>query len=268
MPDTTRTNSKVNLSIVRVFDILDLFTGEAAEIGISEIAVKTGINRSTVIRLVSTMVSQNYLVRCANSSKYRLGARLAALTKSYFSHLDITQAVQPYLRKLSELTDELITLCAIRDDMGEYLSWIESTKYIRMVIEEQYMRFSLHAGAPGKMLLSCLPDEEITEIIGRKGMPRFTANTITDFGDLMIEIKKIRAAGFAMSRSEHMDYGNTVSAAVRDFTGKAVASLNISWVGDGDSMGGADEYCRLVRDAAGKLSADLGYFSHNNTHGR
>jgi len=259
MTNGDNANGDVNLSIARAFNILDMFTGEAAELGVTEISEKTGISRSTVIRLVSTLVSLNYLIRCPNSTKYRLGGhKLAGIARSYFTHLDITQSVQPYLRELNMLTDELIALSVIRDDMGEHLSWIESTKFIRMVLEEQYRRFSLHAGAPGKMLLSCLTDEEIAEIIGRKGMPRYTQNTLTGFEELMREIDKIRRDGFSLSRSEHMAYGSTVSAPVRDYTQRGIAVLSISWVGDGDNMDNSGKYCGLVMDAAKRLSADLG----------
>jgi len=91
-----------------------------------------------------------------------------------------------------------------------------------------------HAGASSKILMAYLPEEEIQAIIRDKGLPKVCTNTITDPDELMAELAKIRACGYAESREE------TDLGACSRFTDQLV-----------------QQYVILCRQAAQRISALL-----------
>jgi len=256
-------NDRLNNSILRSFDILSLFNASVPELGISDISVKIGINRSTVTRLVRTLHSLNYLEKSMGNSKYRLGRRIADLARAYYINLDLEQAAQPIMNELCEMTNETISLSILEGDYGYYLTWVDSPKPIRMVIEDKHIHYWLHAGAPGKLLLSFQSDSFIKDLVRRKGLPRFTDHTITDYDELMKELTQIRKEGLAVSHGEHIEYGSTVSAPVMNFSGKVVAALSVTWISLGDDPSQENSFKPLLKDAAMRLSEVLGYTRHH-----
>jgi len=253
-------NENVNKSILRAFDILNLFSPSVHELGISEIAEKLCTNRSTIVRLVSTLTSLNYLRKSEKNSKYCLGGKIAGLVKAYFATLDLKQLAHPFMVELCEKTEETVTLSVLENDTGFYLSWVDSPKRIRMVIEEQNIQFELHAGAPGKLLLAYLPESTVKDIVEKNGLPRFTDRTITNYDVLAAELAEVREKGLAISRGEHIEYGCTISAPVRDFSGKVAAALSVTWVSLGNDTGQEDDFGLLLKETAGNLSEVLGYY--------
>jgi IclR family transcriptional regulator, KDG regulon repressor len=253
-------------SLKRALSILDLFSVENSELGVTEASAQLDLSKGTVSRLMHTLKMSGILAKNARTKKYRLGSKVLRFSRVYLSNTDLKTIAAPYLKELSQKTNELILLHVIREDRRFCLDWIESTQPIRHVIEKDHVYTPLHAGSAGKLLLAFLPDEKINEIIGRTGLPRFTEKTITDPLKLKQEINKIRQTGFSMSHGEHMTHASTVSAPVRNWSGQVVAALSISWLQIGETQKKEACYPGLAKEAALRLSQDLGY--QENAAGR
>jgi IclR family transcriptional regulator, KDG regulon repressor len=245
-------------SLMRALNILDLYTLENSEIGVTEAAQSLQLSKGTVSRLMRTLESDGFLQRNSQTKKYILGNKLIKLSRVCLSTLDLKTAAKPYLKELSEKTNELILLHVIKGDKRFCLDWIESNNPIRHVIEKEHVYAPLHAGAAGKLLLSFLSDKEVDGVIQRTGLPRFTDTTITDSNKLKLEIKKIREKEIAISHGEILSSASTVSAPVRNWRGEVVAALSISWL-KMDNAKKALAYPDMVRAAALSLSQDLGF---------
>lgn len=246
-------------SLMRALNILDLYTLNNSEIGVTEAAQSLRLSKGTISRLMRTLESANYLKKNDQTKKYILCSKFVRLSSVCLSRTDLKTAASPYLKELSEKTNELILIHVIKGDQRFCLDWIESTRPIRHVIEKEHIYAILHAGAAGKLLLSYLPDNKIDEIIKRTGLPKFTEKTITDPNKLKLEIKKIREQGIAFSSGEHVPHASSVSAPVRNRCGDVIAALSISWLLIDDEGNKSLTYPDLVRDAALRVSQDLGY---------
>jgi IclR family transcriptional regulator, KDG regulon repressor len=246
-------------SLMRALSILDLYTIENSEMGVTDAAQCLSLSKGTVSRLMHTLEAAGFLQKNSKTKKYNLGTKLIRLSRVCLFSIDLKTAAAPYLKELSEKTNELIILHIIEGDRRFCLDRIESTHPIRHVIENEHVYAPLHAGASGKVLLAYLSDNKFEEIISRTGLPRFTEKTIGDMNKLSLEIKKIREQGFAFSDGEYVPHALTVSAPVRNWSGGVIASLSISWLAINDNGDNAVKYTDMVRDAAFRLSQDLGY---------
>jgi len=217
-------------SIKRTIQILNLFTLDCGHLGVSEIAQKLNMNKSTVSRVMTTLESGNIVKKSLGSRTYCLDRKVAELARVFLSNIDLKTVASPYLKALHEKTGEVISIYIIEGDQRRCIDWIETSNRVRYVMNDSYVYGPLHASAPGKLLLACLPDEEIEQLIERTGLPRYTEFTFTNKKELRKEIKKIRKNGLAISKGEHIRLACGIAAPVRNYLSKVIAALTITWI--------------------------------------
>lgn len=246
-------------SLQKALNILDLFITEKSELGVSDVSLKLGMNKSTVSRLMASMELAGYLTKTPCGRKYRLDKKVAQLANVFFSALDFKAVIMPYLEHLNEKTKEMTVVHVIQGDSRRSLAWIDSKQPVRRVMDPNDTSAPLHAGSPGKLLLAYLSDERINEIISRTGLPRYTPNTITSKVELFKEIKKIREEGIAISKGEHIELLSTVAAPIRNYIGQVIGALSISWVSRNNDSDIERKYSDLVKKDAGEISREMGF---------
>jgi IclR family KDG regulon transcriptional repressor len=246
-------------SLMRALNILDLFTIEKPELGVTEASENLGLSKGTVSRLMRTLESAGFLKKNEATRKFVLTGKFVKLSRISLSHTKLKTAAAPYLKELSKKTNELILIHIVVGDRRYCLDWIESSHPIRHVIEKDHVYAPLHAGSAGKLLMAYLPDSRFEEILKKYGLPRYTDKTITDPVKFKQEIEKIRKLGMATSSGEIVSSALSVSVPVRNWGGEVIASLSLSWLAIGDPPHDVSSYPDLVKDAALRLSHDLGY---------
>ena len=93
-------------TVGKALDLLDLFTRQRAQVGLSEIARLSGLNKATCHRLLTEMESRGLVEQIGAAREYRLGPavlRLAALRESAVPTRD---AAMPVLQRLARATGE------------------------------------------------------------------------------------------------------------------------------------------------------------------
>jgi len=220
MARTGRPAARQVESVQRAIDVLNSLAEARVELGTNEIARRTGVNVSSISRLLSTLTTAGLVQYVPSSGRYRLGIRIMQLANAARDNLDVRQLARPFLEELSELTGETSTLSlpAVHDLVT--IDFVSSTRSVRSVA--QIGRNSVaHATAVGKVLLAwggSLPDGELT---------RYTENTITDRDALAVEIERVRDRGWAQAVGEREDELNAVGVPVPDRAGELVAVLGV-----------------------------------------
>jgi DNA-binding IclR family transcriptional regulator len=243
-------------SIKKSLDILNCFTHETPEIGVTEISNKLGLSKSTVSRLLSTLLQGNFVGKVSTNQKYRLGSKILELANIFLSNTELRNITTPYLRDLRNKTGEMVSIFVMDGNQRVCLEKVDSPHEVRqiLIIGGHY---PLHAGSSGKLLLAYLPKEKRKEIILKTGLGRFTSNTITNFKKLEKQLNKIREEGYAVSHQERVPFLASVSAPIRDYKGEVIAALCVS----GLEVHFADKkkFIRLTRIVADRISKELGY---------
>jgi IclR family pca regulon transcriptional regulator len=218
-------------SLERGLAILSSFTPDRPALGISELARKHGLTRSTTHRYVATLAMLGYLHQDDATRRYRLGARVLDLGFSVLGSMELREIAAPYLRRLTGTTGHTSNL-AIRDDTDVILIDRVRGRPGRY----HHLESSLHAGsrlpsycsATGKALLAFLPRPELDRLLGRIEFVQRGPRTVTDASALLAELSNVRRTGVAVN-DEELDSGlRSIAAPVRSRSGKVVAAVNVA----------------------------------------
>jgi IclR family KDG regulon transcriptional repressor len=244
-------------SVSRTVKILDLLSREGAK-NITEISKSLSFPKSSVHEIVATLLAEGIVGRDSDPGRYTLGLKLFEWGKQAQAALEIRRVAVPSLRALHRELDETVYLTVPDGKEVLYIECFESTRRLR-TYSVIGIRAPLHCTAVGKSVLAWLDEAEVESVIQSMGLPRFTANTITDRRDLMRELEQIRTKGYATDVMEHEEGVCCVGAPVRDHTRKVIASISVSGPSQRLTAAKMEESAHLIKEKAAEISRRLGY---------
>ena len=250
-------------SVSRALDIITLISPKKPGLGVTEIANQIDINKSSVYRILSTLVQYGYIEQDTETGKYKLGYKFLEISSKLLESIDLRAEARPFLQELENETNEVIHLVVY--DQGEvvYIEKLEGNETLRMH-SKVGKRAPMHCTSVGKAILAHLPSSIVSDILERKGMPVHTDKTITDKEEFMKELGQVRQKGFALDLEEN-EYGITcVAVPIFDHLGKVIAAVSIS----GPTMRMTDDRLNALKSIMVKtgqgISARLGHVSRIN----
>ncbi len=192
-------------AVERAFTVLDA-VADGGELGTNEIARRTGINASTVSRLLATLAAARFVEHLPDTGRYRLSVRLIELGNAVLGRLDLRTVARPHLQALVRETGETATLSAPGEHDAVTIDFAHGSSVVQSVA--QLGRPSIgHATATGKVMLAFgnaeLPAEPFAV---------FAPSTITTSARLAMELDRVRASGYALA-SEEREVGLAAIAA-------------------------------------------------------
>ena len=93
--------------------LLKAFSEQQVEIGISDLAKRLGVAKSTVHRLAVTLVAEGMLEQNPDTGKYRLGIALFRLGSLVRQRMSVSSEARPLLRELREKVNETVHLAVL-----------------------------------------------------------------------------------------------------------------------------------------------------------
>lgn len=194
-------------TVARAVTVLHALADSAGDLGNNEIARRTGINASTVSRLLATLAQDELVSRVADSGRFRLGPRLVELGNAALARVDMRQLSRPHLVALTEATGETATLSVPYEEGTITVDFVQSPSSVRSVA--QVGRPSIaHATATGKVFLA------YSGTTPAGPLPSYTRRTITDTAMLAAQVAAIRHRGWAQVVGEREDDLNAIAAPV------------------------------------------------------
>ena len=252
--------AKVIPSVKRAFKILEQFRDKNLSLSVPEIALELGLPRTTAHDLVHTLLACGYLERVENGShRFTLGLRVFELGSIYASQLDIHQEGMKIAKKISRGCDETVQM-GIRDNTDVvFIVRVDSSQTLRLV-SAVGSRLPAHCTAVGKMLLSALSNDELSNLFqGQKHLSAMTANSITSIDDLSKEMDVIRKRGYAYDDCESNEDARCVAAPVYDRNGSICAAMSITVPVTRMDSNRKKKLVPIVQQGAKELSLRLGY---------
>lgn len=193
---------------------------------LDQLAERAGVHKSTVLRLLRTLVSHRFVQR-SGVRYYRLGTSLFELAYRALDERDVRRSVEPAARELNAATGHTVHLASFEDGEVIYIDKYESRHNVRMY-SRIGRRAPLHCTAVAKVLLAALSVEERTRFAAGLQYPRFTANTLTGRRALLAELARVAERGYAVDNAEHEEFIHCVAAPVRGPRGAVLAALSLS----------------------------------------
>lgn len=244
-------------SVANAIRLTKAFSENEHEMGISALASRLGLAKSTVHRLATTLVEYDILEQNRETGKYRLGLALFELGTLVRRKMDAASASQAEITALAESTGETVQLALLDHLSVLYIRIRESRQQVRMS-SSLGSRAPAHCTSVGKALLAYQPPELMRQIV-EAGLKRYTMNTITDAESLAEELASIRAKGYAVD-DEEIEVGlRCVAAPIRDHTGHVVAAISVAAPVQRMSKKNVQSTVPNVIAAADAISRRLGY---------
>ena len=213
-------------SVASAIRLLKAFSEDEVELGISALARRLGLAKSTVHRLAVTLVSEGLLEQDRESGRYQLGVALFRLGALVRRRMNVSTAARPGLYELREKVNESVHLAILDGAEIMYVYHLESTHAIRMR-SDLGMRKPAHCTAEGKAILAFLGDDRLAPVIAA-GLPARTPRTITARDAFERELAGIRQRGCAIEDEESELGMVCVAAPIRDDSGTVVAAVGIA----------------------------------------
>jgi IclR family KDG regulon transcriptional repressor len=237
-------------SLARGLKILDLIANADHALSITEMANILDYDKSSVSRLVKTLVKYEYVQPDTGSRGYALGKRIRQISWHLLNRMPIREKAKPYLYRLVEQTGECAHTAVYSEGKALMIDDVQAEASLRVVGGIGRM-IPLHCTAVGKALLA-FSDLPIPAYLEAE-----TTRTITDHETLERHLEQIRASGYALDDEEHQEGVRCLAAPVYDYMGIMIATIGIS----GPTVRVTDrripELGRMVIDAARELSDDL-----------
>lgn len=228
-------------------------------VSLALLAREFGWNKSTVHRLVSTLVALGYAQQNSRDGTYRLGLKALQIGAAYSRDSDLQSAATPVLNELVEKTEFGSSLVILDEATREvvFIDRVDSSQPLRMHVDIG-MRFPWNCTAAGKAIAAFLPDAEAKSLLAGKLLRR-TASSVQSAPMLRALFEKIKKDGYATDDGENSDGVRCIAAPIFDSSGRSTAAISISSYIGQMPIERLPKLGELVRKAAGSVSRGLGY---------
>jgi IclR family KDG regulon transcriptional repressor len=246
-------------SVATAIRLLKAFSEDEVELGISTLARRLGIAKSTVHRLAVTLVTEGMLEQDRENGKYQLGIALFRLGALVRRRMNVSNEARPYLFELREKIDETVHLALLDGTEIMYVYNLESTQAIRMR-SDIGVRKPAHCTAEGQAILAFQPQEVADRVIAAGLKPR-TPKTITNADKFLKALAVVRQRGCAIEDEESETGMVCIAAPIRNDAGEVVAALGIAGPVMRLSKKAVAGFVPHVIATADQISVRLGYRS-------
>jgi DNA-binding IclR family transcriptional regulator len=239
-------------SIDRAFSVLrSLMPGPA---GVTDIAERVHLPKSTVSRLLSTLEELGAVEQVSAGGDYRIGLAMLELAAAARPGRSLVSVARPHLAELVRATGEAAGISIPDGTDMLYLDQITPDSELQ-VRDWTGHRIPMHAVPSGHMVLA--NDDALCQSVCAGRLRTFTVHTMTTTRSLEQRLELVRERGWAWAFEEFADGMNSVAAAIRDGQGRVIAALHVygpasRFPGDRNT----DELGRVVLAAAGKIHID------------
>ena len=245
-------------SLIRADNVLEVIGRSHDGLSHTEIHHLFPMPKSSLSRLLASLVSLQYILVDRKRKRYKLGSRLLTLAGKYLAGMDIFQIGRDYVIQLSKITNETATL-AIPGIQDAILIAIENVP--QNIIKPPHIgdHMPMYATAAGKAILAHMSEKEIDRYFSSVTLEAITPHTITDEQKLRKELQKIRKGEFAYSWQGFREHVVAIGAPVFNVNNQVIASLSISILSLDAKPNKLNQLKKFLAKVVNEFSLRLGY---------
>lgn len=244
-------------SLERAFDLLEAL-GDGGELGVTELANRTGLVPSTAHRLLHTLAKRGYVSQSSESGRYLLGYKVVEVASGLEHRLERLRVVaRPHLEGIQRETGETVNLVVLDADRVVYVDQVEGTRQVRMFTTVG-TSVPAHTTGSGKAILANGSSEVVEALYAGRELQRLTEHTLTTLDALEADFARIRRRGYALDEEEHEEGVGCVAVAAFDHSGRPSAAISVSGPSARILGANAARLGALLVDHAARVSDALG----------
>lgn len=241
----------------RAFDILEELARSRGPLGLSELTQRTAMSKTTVHRILRTMVDRGYAEQTLEGL-YTIGPKMFDTLSYHINSLELQTEAKPYLAVLKRSLG-LTAHLGVLD--GSFVSYIEkeATDWGEEAYTQVGYRSPAYCSSMGKCLLACLSSAELEDVLYGYRFEAHTPNTFTDRATFAKYLHEVRKQGWAMDNEEYELGHRCIAAPIFNYRGDAVAAVGVSGTPESIAEERIEEVAQQVKLAAQRISERMGY---------
>lgn len=253
-------------TVDKAASLLDLFSVDEPEHGLTEISRRSGFDKATTRRLLVSLARNGFVEQDRETRQYRLGAGLTRLARIREARLPILQTSLPFIRELAAATSETVHLAEVAN--GSLLTvFVEHPARANRVNVNVGEYLPLHSTGSGIAYLAQAREEEVQAALSRP-LAAFTSHTVTEPAAVLAEVEAARKRGYSIMDQAFEEGVFSVAAAILGSDGYAIGTLAIAAPVARTSKAAATERGKAVAAAARQISERLNGEGFNTLRSR
>lgn len=215
-------------SVERTFSIVEALSQYPKGASLSELSAATSLNKTTVHRLLNSLITLGYASKDNTTGKYLLTFKMFEVGGRIVRKHDILSQARPYLEKLSNIAGEAVHLVVREGHEIVYVFKEDSGDNTVRMSSRVGLRSPMYCTAVGKAIMAELPEAEVEEIWNSSVIEKHTNKTITTLTELKKQLSEIRTKGYAVDDEENEIGVRCVGASLCDPSGKVCGAFSVS----------------------------------------
>lgn len=247
-------------SVERIFGLIEVLAAHPTGASLQRLSQETGLAKSTVHRLLASLVGLGYAAQDGETGRYRLTLKMFELSSGIVNSMDIMSVAKLHLERLAQRTGEAVHL-VIRD--GRDIVYIHKTESGPMRMSSRVgLRSPLYCTGVGKAILATLPAAEVGQVWAHSTPQKLTERTITDLPTLQAQLAEARRVGYAVDDEENELGIRCVAVAIPGPGGRADSAFSISGLAPYMSDDRIRRIASLALETRADILRDMGLEQH------
>ena len=216
--DETDTTIAATRNSFRVLDALV----ESGPVGVTDLDASLDLSKSTIYNHLVTLEELGYVVR--DGTTYRVGLRFERLAANARNRYPFVGRAVPEIERLAKNSGLRTAVVVEENGWGVCVETVAGSDDVDPPMRPGE-RLALHASAPGKAILSALPDAEVQHLLDRRGLFALTDDTITTWDELRADLQNARERRLAIEREESRPGLSGVATPITDLQGRVLGAI-------------------------------------------
>lgn len=223
----TSKSSEGTASLDKALDVLDAVGSVAAGLSQAELGARLKLPRTTLYRLLGTLVGRGLVRRDPLRRVYCLGARCFEYARAAYSMPDLVAAASIELRALRDMTGETSYLAALDGYEVVALDRCDGA-HAQRSHSAVGQRKPLHCTSQGKAILAALPPERRDALVRDMTLSAMTPRTVTDRRRLLAELRLTAQRGWSIDDEEIVSGVRCCGAPIVDAQGEVLGAVSVA----------------------------------------
>ena len=222
----TDTKNPIQVS-ERIFHTIECLA-QNGSMGLQELSTALDLNKSTVHRILNSLICMDYVRQDPETVKYSLSFKICGLSNQILSQNSMIDIARPFIKELSANSGETVHLVQLDGINATYIDKVEASRNSVRMISMVGKSIPLYCSGVGKAILADMPDAKIESIWKQSFIQQLTEHTVTRFVDFMNLIEETRRTGYALDNEENEIGVRCIAVSLKGYNGKSTYAISIS----------------------------------------
>jgi IclR family KDG regulon transcriptional repressor len=200
--ETTTEKKPYGTVLIRAKDILDYLEYRVDPVSLQEICTALNTSKSTVLKILNTLCSIDFVKRDEETKKYTLGTALIRYGETARKSFNIVNVAEAVLEELNDTIGETVHLGIYEQDHVVYVKKLNGKGQIILSSQVGHT-LPLYCSAMGKAYLAEQSEKDVRDYLSRITIEKRTENTITDPEKLIQDLQEVKQRGYAIDNQEN-----------------------------------------------------------------